>query len=157
MLALRHTLKFKLNYPWICIYILCAVSWLLLSVIIVTLFLHRHTFTRLSLEVPDDVQKSKPRDRHWTNINKNKFLIFIHFHKAGGTSLVDAATSTTHVFDPSVNGIPKRRVGEWRHSSWSLEISLQWEYPIHFLLLGGSHTRRLDYSVSNPVYSLKLA
>ena len=46
------------------------------------------------------------QDSCWTNYNQNKLIIFLHFHKAGGTSIVDSARSVTNMMEGEWNGNP---------------------------------------------------
>ena len=39
--------------------------------------------------------------------NTTPLIIYLHFHKAGGTSIVNAAKRTQNLFDPNGNGNPK--------------------------------------------------
>ena len=41
--------------------------------------------------------------------NDTKLIVFLHFHKAGGSSIVNAANWTQNLFRPNRNGNPRRR------------------------------------------------
>ena len=56
--------------------------------------------------------------------NTTKLIIFLHFHKAGGSSVVNAAEMVQNLFDPNSNGNPKDRnknkIPFWNYSELKL-------------------------------------
>lgn len=74
------------------------------------------------------------RDSCWTNVNDDKLIIFIHFHKAGGSSIIDSARSVARLFTIESNGNPRyERKEDCRRCNRDLRIPF-WTYSGRELL-----------------------
>ena len=63
----------------------------------------------------------------WMNINNDKLIIFLHFHKAGGTSIVSSASCSNIFAKESSNGNPKKHISKYEKYNYRIPY---WQFNL---------------------------